>query len=180
MLKNKWFVFIMIFIFVLSVLGGCNRKTEETIEENPSVVEKEEAEEEAIPIDSSEEENSLQRILASRPGILAFWVSWNEESKQQLEILENVYKLVEEDVAVLGIHATTFDTMSKEEVFKDLEDYTFEMLLDEEGEIQETYYVGNFPTIVFLDKEGKVVYSYTTLVEEDAILEKLTLLLESL
>ncbi|AOY75477.1 TlpA disulfide reductase family protein [Clostridium formicaceticum] len=177
MLKSKWLVFIIILVLVLQV--GCSEKSQEITQESPPI-EKEENLKEEIPIDTYEEIDSLEEIIADRLAILAFWVSWSEESKQQLEILENVYKLVEEDVVVIGVHATAFDTISKEEILQDIEAYPFEMLLDEGGEMKEAYYVGNFPTMVFLDKKGKVVHTYTTLIEEDVILEKLTLLLESL
>jgi len=117
---------------------------------------------------------------SGKPIILLFWVSWDEYSVKQLETLQNVYPLLEEDVMFLTINATSVETKSEEEVgtfFKE-KDFSFRALMDQDGEVTKSYYVGSFPTLFFIDEDGNVKKMYTSALEEDQLLDEVELLLQ--
>ncbi len=121
-------------------------------------------------------------IKEQRDKLLAmtFWVDWNQQSKEQLEILENIYPLVKDDVKIVGVHATGFDTLTKEEVKKKIKEvnYSYPMLIDEVLEAQQKYYVGGFPTTIIIDYEGNIIRSFTSVIEEDQLLDEIEVILE--
>ncbi|MCC5911114.1 MAG: TlpA family protein disulfide reductase [Clostridiaceae bacterium] len=192
----KKIISIAICLLLLIVLTGCGVISRQQIEDKPPEEQEEiqeqqengaqeQAEEKAEAIIGDDapyfalkneqgESIELEKLM-DRPVVLSFWVSWNEASKEQLNIIENVHRLLGGDVVFLGIHGSSFDTLPPEEIVEYIEEkqLPFEVLLDEEGDVASQYYVGRFPTIVFLDQEGKVVQSYTTLIEEDAVLEEI-------
>lgn len=188
--KNKRFIALLLLGLVILLLVSCRGKSQEAEEDSNPIQQEDlqqEPDSEEIEGDQQEnaEEESLESILkekSEKPAILSFWVSWNEESKEQLDILENVYKLLEEDVIFIGIHATSFDTVSKEEIQRYIREknYSFPILLDEEGEQAQSYFVGSLPTTVLLDEKEETVKSFTTLIGEDEILDEIELMLEML
>ncbi|KAB3531812.1 TlpA family protein disulfide reductase [Alkaliphilus serpentinus] len=121
------------------------------------------------------EEGSLVDVSSYRgkPLMFTFWVSWSEESKEQLEILSNVELLLGDDVAFVAIHGTGFDTVSLQEAIDIMGEFNdaLDTLYDIEGVVQQKLYVGKFPTTFFVDSDGKVYKTYTAIVEEDKILE---------
>ncbi|SNS45498.1 AhpC/TSA family protein [Anaerovirgula multivorans] len=189
---NKRLISLLLLGLVILLLVGCGRKAQDITEDTDPIQQEENLQQEP---DSGEvdgdlweearEKDSLEDILKGedkKPAILSFWVSWNEESKEQLDILENVYKLLEEDVVIIGIHATSFDTMAKEEIQSYMREkkYSFPILLDEEGEKTQSYFVGSLPTTVFLDEKEETVKSFTTLIKEDEVLDEIEQILEPL
>ncbi|KAB3537818.1 TlpA family protein disulfide reductase [Alkaliphilus pronyensis] len=136
---------------------------------------------------SFELENYLGEIVAledykGKPVIVTFWVSWSQEALEQLHVLENVSILLGEDAAFIGIHVESFDTLTKDEAIELINDnqYTYEMVFDGEAKVHQEYYVGIYPTTYIIDPIGKIAKSYTTLVEEDQILEDLEHILSQL
>lgn len=189
---NKRLISLLLLGLVILLLVGCGRKAQDIIEDTDPIQQEENLQQEPdsgeVDEDLWEEDqetDSLEDILkgeGKKPAILSFWVSWNEESKEQLDILENVYKLLEEDVVIIGIHATSFDTIAKEEIQSYMREkkYSFPILLDEEGEKTQSYFVGSLPTTVFLDEKEEVVKSFTTLIKEDEVLDEIEQILEPL
>ncbi|MBM7614741.1 TlpA family protein disulfide reductase [Alkaliphilus hydrothermalis] len=130
-------------------------------------------------------ENELREevIIAAKEDkllVMTFWVDWNQEAKGQLEVLENLYPLLKDDVEFVGIHALGFDSISKEQAQEKIkaEGYPYPMLIDEESKAQQKYFVGSFPTTVIIDQEGNVVKSLTSNIEEDDLLEEIEWILE--
>lgn len=191
-IQKKKVISLLLIGFVVLTLVSCRGKSQDIAEELPPHQEEESLQQQPKDKEGSGnlqeesfEKNSLKGILeeeGEKPAILSFWVSWNEESKEQLAILENVYKLLQEDVTFIGVHATSFDTIPEEEVKDYLEEqgYSYPMLFDETGETSQTYYVGNLPTIVFLNHKKEVEKSFTTKIEEDQILDEIEIILEEL
>jgi len=132
------------------------------------------------------EDNSGELIkldsFRGKPLVFSFWVSWNDISNKQLEILNNVELLLGDEVAFAAIHATTFDTITQTdavEIVNGLK-YNIKYLFDKEADVQKGFYVGSFPTTYIIDHQGKIYKAYTSLVEEDKILEDLEAILEEL
>ncbi|WP_041720170.1 TlpA disulfide reductase family protein [Alkaliphilus metalliredigens] len=189
---------IMILIMVLLlIIAGCRRTIgPEEVEDNQPPTEQEMTEEETQDIEEAPiEEGPLQFTLENqrqeevtlselkgKPIFLTFWVSWDEDSKEQLEVLHNLQRLLEEDVSFVGVNATTFETAEHKDILAYLEEqeYEFHIVFDDEGEVQDAYYVGSFPTTFLLDESGEVVQLFTTLMKEDKMIEALEPVLEKL
>ncbi|SET23535.1 AhpC/TSA family protein [Natronincola peptidivorans] len=185
-IKNIKFMGLLLLSLMVLLLIGCRGGAQDPIEETTPPAQ-EEVEESPVeePVEEGMIEASVEAVLKqqeNKPAILSFWVSWNEDSKQQLDILENVYKLLEEEVTFIGIHATAFDTVSQEEITNYIEEqnYSFPIFLDEDNQYTEAYFVGSLPTTVFLGEGEKMEKSYTILIEEDEILDQIEFMLEEL
>ncbi|SDJ81682.1 TlpA disulfide reductase family protein [Natronincola ferrireducens] len=185
--RNKAWIMIILLVMVFAVIGSFNKDPEHKPGDTSPVLQETDPQDDGTADEAQEEidEQSLEEsipIEESRPRVLAFWVSWDEESKEQLDILENANKLLGQDIGFVGIHATFFDTVDKEEVMAYIKEkgYSFEIIMDEEGKKAEDYYVGSFPTTIFLNEKGEVVGAYTALIQEDKILQELEEILQNL
>jgi len=195
-MNRSWKGLIISLLILGLFLGGCSREGIQPPEENPGngseITPEEEATEVEVP---GEIEGSLAPVLelknqrgeavslgkrADKPVVLTFWVQWNETAINQLKILENVYALLKNQVDFLGVHASAFDDLSQGEMEALLTeiDCSYDILSDEDAEAQQAYFVGSFPTTFLIDSEGKITATYTSLIEEDELLEALEKLLE--
>ena len=93
---------------------------------------------------------------------LNFWATWCPPCKEEMPDIQNLYEdrgLNEEDVIVLGV---AFPNMgrekSKDGVIKFLEEheYTFPVVMDEEGILAYYYGISAFPTTFVINPDGTV------------------------
>lgn len=192
-IKKKNLLYLLLLGLSILLLVSCKGKSQDIVEDTNPIQQEENLQQESKGEKAEDDhlqeknhgEDSFETLLKKeeeKPVILSFWVSWEEESKEQLDILENVYKLLQGDVIFVGIHATSFDTVSREEIQEYIEEkqYSFPILLDEEGEKSQSYFIGNLPTTVFLDEKEEVVKSFTTLIKEDEILDQIEIMLNQM
>ncbi|QUH25109.1 peroxiredoxin family protein [Serpentinicella alkaliphila] len=196
MKKLKSFYMITVaLVLTASLLFGCTRTNSETntetlqqIDNSKNIKGEEKQEGLEINLDKAKE-FSLLNIddkevalgdFKGSPIILNFWVSWNEDSIKQLEKLQNIYPLLEQDVIILAINATSFETMEGQSVKNYIKDknISYDVLIDKAGDVTKSYYVGNFPTTFFIDGSGDIVKMVTNNIEEDQLLDEIELLLE--
>lgn len=196
-MKQSWIKRLLPLFILGLLLGGCSRESVQPPEEELHGEAPEVNLEEETPVEESPEamEGTLAPALelknqkgetvalgekSEKPRVLTFWVQWNGDALNQLQVLENVYALLKDQVDFYGVHASAFDLLSQEEMAELLEEIgcTFEILNDEASEAQQAYYVGNFPTTFLIDSEGKVTATFTSLLQEDQLLEELEILLE--
>jgi len=82
--------------------------------------------------------------------ILNFWATWWPYCNQEMPDLEKVNQM--DDVQVLAI-----DVREPKKVVQDYQDehgYDLTMILDEDGELADEFFVASFPTTYFVDEEG--------------------------
>jgi len=82
--------------------------------------------------------------------ILNFWATWWPYCNQEMPDLEKVNQM--DDVQVLAI-----DVREPKKVVQDYQDehgYDLTMILDEDGELANEFFVASFPTTYFVDEEG--------------------------
>lgn len=168
---------ILLIILVLTlVVGGCSKpstertsdKVEENLpeteiaeEKNTEVIAGEETEEDfEIAIGKESPNFTLKNLdgkevsLSDYRGkivLINFWATWCPWCDKEMPDLQ---KLDEEndDLVVLAV-----DVMEKEEEVKEYIEknkYSFEVVLDEDGEIAKTYLVSGLPASYFVDEEG--------------------------
>lgn len=201
MSKTKHISCLLLAIMLLSLLflTGCSKVDKDLVSEEPPIsAEDEEIIENKDEDDESQEDTeigwnkaedfTLDNIIdesislkdfKGKPVVLTFWVTWNEASVQQLETLQNVYPLIKDDVVFLAVNATSFETEGEEQVkdFTRDKNYSYHVLMDEDGSVNKAYYIGSFPTMFFIDDEGIITKMYTAHIKEDRILEELEILL---
>lgn len=192
---KSFYMITVVFVLTASLLFGCTRTNSETNTETPQQIEnskdiegEEKQEGLEINLDKAKEFtlfNIVDKEVAlidfkGSPVILNFWVSWNEDSIRQLEKLQNVYPLLEQDVIILAVNATSFETMEEQGLKNYIKDknLSYNALIDKAGDVTKAYYVGSFPTTFFIDGSGDIVKMVTNNIEEDQLLDEIELLLE--
>lgn len=201
---------IFLVITLVIAFSGCLRKTEAPSDVENPVEDNEDVESPPVEEDDTTEEieNNEDEIIGVHPGdripevslenekglligiesyrgeplVFTIWTSWNEGSKDQIKVLNNVELLLGDRVSFVAIHGTTFDTITQKEAIEMVTElnYNVDFLYDSKGEVQEKFFVGSFPTTYIIDPQGKVYKAYTTLVQEDKLLEDLQHILEEL
>lgn len=159
---------ILIILALALIVGGCSTPKKEELP-NDNIVE-EENQEPADEVETSKEDEeptvieapdfTLKNLAGEEVSLsdyrgkivlINFWATWCMWCDKEMPDLQRIQD-ENEDLVVLAV-----DVMEKEdEVKKYIEKgkYTFEVVLDEEGEIAQTYLVSGFPTSYFVDEEG--------------------------
>lgn len=109
-----------------------------------------------------------------KPIILTFWASWNEESANQIKILDD-YQLGNRVAKLSAAHFMTVNSQEDKSAvlnFMLRGNYKAQVFLDESGETTEKYGARNLPTTYFLDKEGVIREIFIGVLNEKMLVEK--------
>lgn len=94
-----------------------------------------------------------------RPVIINFWASWCIPCLNEMPFIEKTYRERKgEGLAVLMINIKEPAKVVRK--FLSGRDFTFTILLDLDGKINNVYQVFGLPSTYFVDKDGTVRYSY--------------------
>lgn len=92
--------------------------------------------------------------LRDKVVVIDFWASWCGPCAAQAPILDRVARKFPEEVVVLGVNVDDAPHVARRyAVSKGL---SYPILSDEQGEVQRTYGVNTLPSIVVVDRQGKV------------------------
>ncbi len=109
--------------------------------------------------------------LAGKAVVLDFWASWCGPCRQQAPIVEELARAHPSgDVVVVGVN--TSDDRDDALAFTKSASLTYAMVFDEGTRVASAYGVRNLPTLVVVDKNGKVMAVRTRVVRR-AELEEL-------
>lgn len=88
------------------------------------------------------------------PVVLNFWATWCPPCRVEMPYFENVNKLYDGDVAVLGLNQAE----SAELIAEYARDHglTYPLLVDSDMKVNNLYGVLNLPTTIFIDRNGVV------------------------
>ena len=103
--------------------------------------------------------------------ILVFWGSYCSACKDELPIIEEVYKEYGENkqnVIILGVNKEDSDKMKS---FLRKNKYSFPTVLDEDTQVIKQYLIELIPTILFIDSKGKIVEKFIGSLEKNQIEE---------
>lgn len=95
--------------------------------------------------------------LQGKKVFLNFWATWCPPCKEEMPEMQEFYDDYQEEVEVVALNAT--GTERKEEDVSDFIDeygYTYPVLLDETGDVTETYKVFSMPTTYFIGTDGTI------------------------
>ena len=99
--------------------------------------------------------------------ILDFWASWCQPCAMQAPILDRIARRYPDDVVVLGINVD--DPPEKAKHYAVQKGLSYPILTDIAGEAQTAYGASSLPTIVLIDKRGRIKTLVRGLVREAAL-----------
>jgi peroxiredoxin len=105
---------------------------------------------------------TLTKSLGSKATVVAFWAAWSPRSQPMLKDLQSFLAEHEKDgLKVMGVNVEhpVWDKGEEPKIIKAIEDSTaaYPMVIDKDFAIYNDYGVVVVPSIVLLDKDGKVV-----------------------
>lgn len=133
------------------VIGGCDDLSQPKVQKSPSRGE--------APDFSLKDLDGKSFKLSSyrgNPVLLIFSATWCPECRSEIPYFKHLY----ESYKSRGVEVVTIDIMEKRDKvkrFAERYEIPYKILLDETGEVAEAYGVRGVPTIVLLDKAGKVI-----------------------
>lgn len=99
---------------------------------------------------------ALKDMIANNKAVLVFWTTWCPSCRREVPKVNSFYKKNKETVSVLGIN--TGETRKKIEDFVEKKRISYPIASDFKNEVGKLYNVLGVPTIVVIDKDGKVLY----------------------
>lgn len=115
--------------------------------------------------DTRQESVTLSSYKGKSAVLLFFWATWCPFCREELKTLNSRYAdLVKDNVEVLAIDIGE----SQYRVEKFIRSYAllFRMLLDKDSSVAYSYDIVGVPTLVLIDKKGKVVFQGHTFPKE--------------
>ncbi|MFE4709826.1 MULTISPECIES: peroxiredoxin family protein [unclassified Paenibacillus] len=90
--------------------------------------------------------------------MLNFWATWCPPCRVEMPHMQSIYENYEsEDVVILGVNMTlTEKALGDVQPFVQEQKLTFPIVLDEDGELMQTYQIVAYPTTYVLDADGVV------------------------
>lgn len=108
--------------------------------------------------------------LKGHPVILDFWASWCGPCAIEAPVLDRLARRYQsKGLVVLGVNSS--DTPSVMKAYASQKGLSYSMLADSAGNVSESYGVRNLPSLVILDKEGKVMAYLVGVVDEASLNE---------
>jgi cytochrome c biogenesis protein CcmG/thiol:disulfide interchange protein DsbE len=113
--------------------------------------------------------------LRGKPVILDFWASWCGPCREQIPALEALSKSLEGKLHVVGVN--TSDQRGSGTALMRRLGTSYVSVADEQDSVAAAYGVSVLPTLVIVDREGKVRYSASRVLSQQALEQKLAELL---
>ena len=94
--------------------------------------------------------------LRDRPVLLVFGTTWCPYCREEIPRIKEVYRQGQlKKLEVLNIYVN--ETEAKVSAFAAKYELPYPVLLDKDGQVAESYQVRGVPTLVLLDRQGKIV-----------------------
>ncbi|MBF0215648.1 MAG: TlpA family protein disulfide reductase [Candidatus Omnitrophica bacterium] len=110
---------------------------------------------------------SLSGELKEKNAVLVFWTTWCPYCVKEIPAVEKLYKEKGGDLAIIGISLQ--ESKTKVAGFVAKKAMTYPIGLDMDGMVADKYGIQTIPSIVAIDKKGKILYQGSSL---DDMLEK--------
>ena len=109
--------------------------------------------------DISGKEFKLSKNAGKRPVLINFWATWCVVCKEEMPLLNSMYKeFKEKDIVFVAVNYQ--DTDKKIKRFLKTTPVNFPVLLDPKGKVTEGLYgASGLPVTILVDREGTVVYN---------------------
>jgi peroxiredoxin len=101
--------------------------------------------------------------------VLTFWTTWNPAAQDQIAILESYFQEIKESKDIVLLTINNLEDKSIVSNFIKRGDYVLKVLLDEKGEVGESYKISALPATYFINQEGKVKETYIGILSKEEI-----------
>lgn len=98
----------------------------------------------------------LSEILKEKKAVLVFWTTWCFSCRKEVPRVEKFYAENKDIAAVVGINIR--ESKAKVESFVKKAGLSYPIALDSDGGVAGLYDLVGVPTIVAIDKNGKIMY----------------------
>ena len=108
-----------------------------------------------------------------KPVLVNFWATWCGPCRAEFPDLQKASVDNADNLVIIGINNTTTDRVEQVDDFVAEMEATFPIVLDEEGQVVETYQIRGLPTTIFIDRNGIVNEVFPGLINQAYIESKL-------
>ncbi len=161
--KLLWLVLVAIIVIAGGVWFGLNSTSESAVTNNTAAAN----DLPAAPIAGHHAPDFTLRNLEGQevslsdfrgqPVIINFWATWCGPCRVEMPEFQNAFNAHETDgLVVLGVNLTERDSIDAVPGFLDEFGLTFPVVLDQAGDVANTYNVFGQPASVFVNKDGTV------------------------
>lgn len=89
--------------------------------------------------------------------IINFWASWCPPCKAEMPALQAAsLEYADQNVVIIGVNATSQDSLSDAKAFIADEGISFPILLDPSGKLNADFNINSLPTTYFIASDGKI------------------------
>jgi thiol-disulfide isomerase/thioredoxin len=106
-----------------------------------------------------------------KPTLINFWASWCPPCKVEMPHIQKAYEKYGDQVNFLMVNVTAMDEVTKVKKFLKDGNYSFPVLLDQTGEVSETYQAFGLPTTYIIDQNAVIVDHIVGPMSEDQLTE---------
>lgn len=93
--------------------------------------------------------------FADKPTVLLFFTSWCPYCNQDAHKIVNMHERYKDQIQIYGINPTDRDDVDKVKKYMTKHGIQYPVLLDEDSNLRKQFGTPGFPTLVFLDRNGK-------------------------
>lgn len=117
-----------------------------------------------------------------KPVVLNFWATWCDPCQSEMPAFDQMYQKYGDQVTFLMVNVTdgSRDTVESVTTFYEDSGYTFPIYFDTTLEASMTYGAYSIPVTFFIDPEGNLLYNHMGAISEDALVQCMELLLQTL
>lgn len=123
----------------------------------------------SLPVLTKGEKGSRLALedLKGSPVLIDFWATWCGACGMQSPIVDRIArKYADRGLKVVGINVIEDDHNA---AIRMADKWAFPVVLDDTGLVQRTYDVKSLPTLILIDKEGRIVKTTHGLVDESSL-----------
>lgn len=101
--------------------------------------------------------------------IVSFWATWCKPCLQELNNIDNVYEEWQKkyNLRLIAVSVDDSRTAPKVKPLVTAKNWTYDVLIDLNGDLRRALNVTNPPTTFLIDKEGNIVYTHTGYLDGD-------------
>ena len=114
-----------------------------------------------------------------KPVLINFWFPSCPPCRAEIPDLQTVYENYIHKVVFIGVQQLGMDSAANGQAFLRGLGITYPNMPDVESQIQTDYEIYSFPSTIFLNKNHKIVRTWTGIIREQQLAEQLDELLES-
>ncbi|HTJ82354.1 MAG TPA: TlpA disulfide reductase family protein [Polyangiaceae bacterium] len=103
--------------------------------------------------------------LKGKPVLIDFWATWCGPCAMQTPIVDRLAKRYEGKVNVVGIDVAD-DDPNVARRYAEQKQLSYPVVVDDKGLTQREYGVTKLPSLIIIDKDGKVIHQTSGLVDE--------------